>query len=263
MKNKDEFIHKIKIGNKEYEAKTYHAFFTVALFTVIVGAVLYKLDLPYRFLKPTIPACKGFNLNETAIVLGAVAAFAGLLIPLHYALSLDIIGKLKNTRVKRLYSKKEGKLVETDQAWLRRYLHTSDIVVYATALFGVSSLIEGALALGYHFQILDNIKTWASILGFCYSVTIGISIVRSYSTMQKAWGLKYRFRSFKVYIIFLIAIGLVVLFWSMVLILYRTISHTAFFALLVLAFFYLMWLLLRVAFIPMSRITKIYLGIPK
>lgn len=221
------------------------------LYWIIVCLVfLFMFGILYCCKFPSIifqSACKEFDLNETAIVLGAVAAFAGLLIPLHYALVLDIIEKMKNI--------KESEEI----TWLKSYCHTSDIIVFLTALFGVSSLFEGAFALGFHFQVIKVTFWWNKILGFCYIFIVGYSVGTSYLTLGEDWGLKYEGKPYNIYLRLLGISSFISVLWAKALIFYKTPSHTAFLALFLLSFFYFLWLFLRAFFKPMSRIAKISL----
>jgi len=226
---------------------------SILLLIIFIGIwlLLSYFNFPYRYL---CSIEREFNLDVIAIVLAAVAAFAGLLIPLHYVLTLDIMGKMKESCQIKNNKKINKNTIEHEKEWLRRYCHTSDIVVFVTALFGVSSLLEGGFAIGLKLEILTIIKCPSRIIGISYMVIVLVSILISCTTSTRDWMLESSGPSFWSYFIFLICLGSLSIIWGRELIYYRSANITAFLALIALSLFYFLWLLLRILFTPMSRV---------
>lgn len=228
----------------------------ILVINIWVFAFLY---IPKLFFKCLIISNVAVDLDVTSIVLGAVAAFAGLLIPLHYALSLDIVGKIRDSNIDINFKKKTRENIEIER--LLRYLHTSDIVVFITAIFGVFSLFEGAITVGYHFSVIEApmFCKISKLIGFIYLFIAFLSIAFSVIKAKREWNLDYFNKSFIWYCVFGSFIGIFSINWGLALIYLNSANGIAFVALILISLFYLLWLILRIIFTPMSRVTYILL----
>ena len=191
------------------------------------------------------------DLEGTGIVLSAVAAFAGLLIPLHYSLVLDIVGKIRD------HNKKPDSDKNVER--LTRYCHTSDMIVFSAALFGVSSLLEGACALGSKFGLVDAGRegVFGFVLGLGFVLVVLASLIISIFSSEREWGLANSSPTFVWYVVFNCLSGSLSLLWAMVLMSRPCLNQVAFAAMVAVTLYYGLWLMLRVAFTPMSLVAKI------
>ncbi|MDP2754521.1 MAG: hypothetical protein Q8P40_09055 [Nitrospirota bacterium] len=246
--------------NKKYHKKEVLSI----LFFAIISLILWPLILLiFRKLLSSVATIEKPNLDITAIVLGAVAAFAGLLIPLHYALTLDIIGKIKDpfSKIKdpfgrRSHAALRKNRVEREIECLLRYCHTSDLVIFVTALFGFSSLLEGTFIIGSNNGIL-KFSDWSVFTGNLFFTFVLLSCLISFTRVHKEWKLSYYGKSFCVYCFFILCTVSLSIVWWQGLICLNNENSIAFLALGILSLFYFLWLLLRVFFTPMSRVTYI------
>jgi len=222
----------------------------IIIFLLCIGFCFFLYICVYPKLLPEwLTHCaNNVDLNISAIVLGSVTALAGLLIPLHYALTLDIIENISNSNDN--YEERQE---------LLSYCHASDIVAFVTAIFGVSSLFVGAFALGLRCEFLDvscfyKLSFYTS-LGYIILVLIS-SFIHSLK-MEKKWRVPF-FRCYSIYyFIFILAIFVLSSAWFWGLKNIKAPNGIAFLALIILAFYYLLWLLLRVCYRPISNIVRL------
>lgn len=189
------------------------------------------------------------DVDITSIVLGAVATFAGLLIPLHYALSLDIIGKIKES----------GQINCKQKNALLYYCHTSDIVIFVTALFGASTLIEGAISLSNKY-INISFCQWSRMIGYIFIIFTLIALIISLLVGSSHWKVKCEGKNFNWYLIFVLAIGTLSILWAWGLMNINNGNGIALLSLFILSLFYFLWLMLRMVYIPMTQVVELSLS---
>jgi hypothetical protein len=183
------------------------------------------------------------DLQPLGIVLGIIATIVGVLVPLHYSLVLDIIGNLFSGDCSK---KSEGE----DVYWLYNYISASDIIIYITALFGASSLMEGVFAIAVSLRIMSDEYFPLMNIGVAviYLLLCAASIWRSWITREKQKQGKCA------YIVTLFFLSIISAIWSIILITCsRQPGRIIATALIILCDFYVGWLLLKIPYIPIIR----------
>lgn len=188
-------------------------------------------------------SCKEFQLDERGIILAAISTFVAILIPLHYSLVLDVISKIKDN----------GKITNDNKKCLKLYVASSDIVVYITALFGVSVLLEGAVAIGAYFQIIGKPKSCTNGIAIGLIITIILAMWRSLSFVTKKVELVDN-KFFWWYLLSILLSTFIAIIWLKGLIKDNVAHHIEFRGIVTLAFFYFQWIFLKIPFMPISRL---------
>lgn len=186
------------------------------------------------------------NLQVLGIVLPIVATIVGIMVPLHYSLILNILEELS--------------LIDSNQNadeeninMLNNYIAASDIIIYVTAWFGASSLMEGANAIATYFDIFNqNFFSIISVVVGCFYLFLSlVSIGRSLCVtkdLKRHWGF---FSS----ILFILIISFI---WTIILVVFPNRPDVIIvIALLILSDFYIGWHLLKIPFIPINRKLRI------
>ncbi|MFB0520731.1 MAG: hypothetical protein ACETWD_04800 [Desulfatiglandales bacterium] len=250
--------------NRRHKEKTTCLDYLLGFISVLLVLFIPLVPATVLWVKIDCPPCStGLNPNLTAtgIVLAAVAAFAGLLVPLHYSLSFDVAGALKRVPV-------EDSL-KLNYAKALALIITSDAVTHMIAFFGFSALLYGVAILSKSLSFDPPLKC-LPLYRLFYPIVVFLVLLRGFTTLKRAlrtyiWQHEDDQLCFKrqhdeqlvdvysVYCLFTIPSAILGLAWFLILI--RTdpcIEILGPPAVLVLASYFLEWLMVRVLLRPVS-----------
>ena len=226
-------------GNNSKENISFHDRLSNIYFLVIsFGIIVFLIYVMFKVINlGNFSKGERWILRISDIALGIIGAIVGVLVPLHYRITMDLIRDLDNHS-------------ETQKEWIKAYASTSDIVIYVTACFGVSVFIRGGLGLVCSKSELFDISFWVVLLFAIISIA---GIIRSILLVGKN-APKPQWFSYIVSIVFLILITII---WSFILASAPNSVSLLILSVIVLSAFYIIWLSLKVPFIPITRKMKI------
>lgn len=238
---------------------------------LLVGGIAYGL-MCYLIILGCFPGSetvqRGVDCDKDviAIIYGAVAAFIALMIPIHYTISLDIIGKIYSagpSGPKEKESKeKESKEKEqpNPESCLLFYCHSAEVLVFAFGLFGASVFLKEAEVIGSIFN-LEVVPTLYGFLIIAYGgvLAAGVAYNRRYRTewyeeTEEYSTLHVRYLCIRYLSLILGAI------WVAFLTISKCENINAVVALVLLTLYYLLWVMLRLLFAPMTHTKTLLMG---
>ncbi|MEO0072228.1 MAG: hypothetical protein ABIK10_02145 [candidate division WOR-3 bacterium] len=211
------------------------------IITLFVGS-----DVSQKSSEGSDASQKSMDLNVRSAVLAVVAAIVGVLVPLHYSLVLDIIDEIK---------KNNQSANQENLLWLKKYIATSDIIIYVMAWFGASSLVEGVIGFAAHYNIISRkfLPIGSRIVGVVYFALSAVSIWRSLNVTKENRGLAGDCLATTMYLVTIIFVFIISIAWAISLFLYETRPGFVVLSLLILCYFYVGWHLLKIPAIPITR----------
>lgn len=263
------------------------------LFALFVPSLVVSGLLAYWLCPLMLRGETSVNLEAASIVLAAVTAFAGLLIPLHYSISIQLIQTvavaLQSGRSLRGLPPFSVDKVAVELQEVLNYVLASDTVVFMTAVLGVSTLLEGACAIALKFGIVSGTtqeRLLHAFIALVHVVMLLLACHRSLRSRAEEWRLNtysdsggwppFLSRLFKrnrgckgerecprerrrcsakyYYVVLIISNGLGI-FWACILFFGNLcVNQLACVALIMLAAYYLLWLLLRAFYTPFGSL---------
>ena len=198
--------------------------------------------------------CLQEALPALAIAYSAMGAFVGVMIPLHYTISLDIVARLRGTTARNTCTGQEWQVAERSLRW---YCHTAEAVVFAFGLFGVGALSQGALCLWEFATEQPPCAMIRKVVGCLLVFALGTGLGRNIVCGRSQWGLRkadcpWMFRA---YLGFVSLGGVFCIAWSSVIYTdpgLTSLVPTALSAVL-LTFYYALWVTMRIVFAPVTN----------
>ncbi len=205
------------------------------------------------------------NINVIAIIYGSVGVFIALMIPIHYTITLDILSKInsagpsgpKEKQSKEKQSKEKEEL--NPESCLLFYCHSAEVLVYAFGLFGASVFLKEAIVIASIFELtVSPILHYILILLYGAALSAGVGLNRY---KQSEWfdSEKYIFLNF-CYSFTRYSVLILGAIWIAFLAISKCENINAVVALVLLTLYYLLWVMLRLLFTPMTYTKKLLIG---
>lgn len=226
-----------------------------ARFTFWQFKQLYSHLLAEQFVEPV----KGLQL--AAIVYAAVGGFVAVMIPIHYSLSLDILGKLKISKEVNENEQEEEKeenrnKYDSNRRKLMHYCHTAEIVIYCFGMFGVSVLFQETFIV-FKFLEMELPELFKPVGTLMYSVFVicgvGLNLKYRHSWHVTSSHGKIHWMYYGNVFMVLVLSG----FWAGLLFASDCNNLNAASSLGLVTTHYLLWLLLRAEYAPMTDLRAI------
>lgn len=197
--------------------------------------------------------------DVVGIIYALVSGFVAVMIPLHYTISFDIIGKIHAIN---LNNKNNSKNKEEPKLILLYYCHVAEGLIYAFGLFGASVMYEEALVvssiLNYNLPREWNkigilIYTFALLRGLCLNWEFRKKWCQD-DELEKINKKNNKYKKYHMITIILSAIiGGV---WAGLLCTSRCYKLNGFGVLLLLTIYYIWWVIFRALFAPMTHVKE-------
>lgn len=190
-----------------------------------------------------------------AIIYGAVAAFIALMIPIHYTISLDILGKINSAESENLDVNQKNPM-----SYLLFYCHSAEVLVYAFGLFGASVFLEEAIVIGsiFHLEVVPRLH---GLIIIVYGFALAIGVARNRRYRPKWYEETPTYSTLHVYYLCIRYITLILgAIWCAFLTISECDNINAVVALVLLTLYYLCWVILRLLFAPMTHTKTLLIG---
>lgn len=197
------------------------------------------------------------NENVIAIIYGAVGVFIALMIPIHYTISLDILGKINSAESQNLNEEQKKA-----KSRLLFYCHSAEVLVYAFGLFGASVFLEEAIVIAsiFHLAVWPPLH-WLLVIAYGFALAAGVSSNRYY---RKKWFKSETYDKLNVYYLCTRYVSLTLgAIWIAFLTSSKCANINAVVALILLILYYLCWVMLRLLFAPMTYTRELLIGTAK
>lgn len=245
--------------NKSSKNDSHQKFPVLILLPVLLVIVLFIfIGILFKFSNHVF-SDNSNNNNIIQIIYGIISGFIAVMIPLHYTISFDIIGKMAQAASIQNSERDFFKLE------LLFYCHIAEALIFSFGLFGASVLFEEAIVvsqvIGFTvpklFKIIGHgVLLLTVIYGLCLNLKNKDKWFNSFNSTLK----KEREKGQRIQILTIILCSILSGIWFSILFFSESNNLNGLTVLLILTLYYFWWIFFRALFAPLTNLKNYLLN---